>query len=103
MTRKKPCVKVTRSDHVLSLACDFAHLACDDDLSAGDWREVSERELCRICPFTILFKYYDVMWPTDASLSLYKTSYLKHNVYIFGSDNTVETFVSHNITCGLIS
>ena len=85
------------------LSCDFAHLACDDDLSAGDRREVSERELCCICSFTILFKYYNVTRPTDASFSSYKTSYLEHNVYIFGSDNTAETFASHSVMCGLIA
>ena len=87
--------------------CDFTHLACDDDLSAGDQREVSERELCPIWSFMILFKYYNVTWPTDASFSSYKTSYLEHNVYIFGSDNksdnTAETFASHSVTCGLIA
>ena len=40
---------------------------------------------------------------TDTSFSSYKTLYLEHNVYIFGSDNTAETFVSHSIMCGLIA
>ena len=97
-------VKVLYMDiHVAVPYCDFAHLACDDDLSAGDRREVSERELCCICSFTILFKYYNVTRPTDVLFSSYKTSYLEHNVYIFGSDNTAETFASHSVTCGLIA